>query len=57
LQIDASGAERPQHRYYRDFAEAGASHPYATDAGFADFAGADDVLSEIFGRGGRASSS
>jgi DnaJ-class molecular chaperone len=53
-EIDASGAERPQHRYYRDFAEAGASHPYATDAGFADFAGADDVLSEIFGRGGRA---
>ena len=53
-EIDASGAERPQHRYYRDFAEGGASHPYATDAGFADFAGADDVLSEIFGRGGRA---
>jgi curved DNA-binding protein CbpA len=26
-EIDASGAERPQHRYYRDFAEAGASHP------------------------------
>jgi DnaJ-class molecular chaperone len=50
-EIDASGAQRPQHRYYRDFAEAGASHPYATDAGFADFAGADDVLSEIFGRG------
>ena len=44
-EIDASGAERPQHRYYRDFAEAGVSHPYATDAGFADFAGADDVLS------------
>jgi hypothetical protein len=54
LQIDASGAERPEHRYYRDFADGGASHPYATDAGFADFAGADDVLSEIFGRGGRA---
>ena len=53
-EIDASGAERPQHRYYRDFAEGDASHPYATDAGFADFAGADDVLSEIFGRGGRA---
>src|SRR6202022_3876067 len=53
-EIDASGAERPQHRFYRDFAEGDASHPYATDAGFADFAGADDVLSEIFGRGGGA---
>src|SRR3979411_1723134 len=46
-EIDASGAERPQHRYYRDFAEGGAS-PYASDTGFADFAGADDILSEIF---------
>jgi DnaJ-class molecular chaperone len=43
-EIDASGAERPQHRYYRDFAESGASHPYASDAGFADFAGADEKL-------------
>ena len=47
-EIDASGAERPTHRYYRDFAE-GAS-PYASDAGFADLSGADeDVLSRIFG--------
>jgi DnaJ-class molecular chaperone len=53
-EIDASGVERPQQRYYRDFAEGGASHPYASDSGFADFAGADDILSEILGRGGRA---
>ena len=61
-EIDASGAERPQHRYYRDFADAGAGTasdpfrrgPYASDAGFADFADADDILSELFGRGGRA---
>jgi DnaJ-class molecular chaperone len=52
-EIDASGVERPQQRYYRDFAEGGASHPYTSDAGFADFAGADDILSEIFGRRGR----
>jgi DnaJ-class molecular chaperone len=51
-EIDASGAERPQQRYYRDFAEG--AHPYASDAGYADFAGADDILSEIFGRGGGA---
>jgi DnaJ-class molecular chaperone len=51
-EIDASGAERPQQRYYRDFADSGASS-YANDAGFADFAGADDILSELFGRQGR----
>ncbi|HEY2527563.1 MAG TPA: DnaJ domain-containing protein, partial [Xanthobacteraceae bacterium] len=48
-EIDASGSERPQQRYYRDFAE-GASQ-YANDAGFADFAGNDDILSQIFGEG------
>jgi DnaJ-class molecular chaperone len=49
-EIDASGAERPQQRYYRDFADAGS--PYANDAGFADFA-SDDILSQIFSREGR----
>jgi DnaJ-class molecular chaperone len=47
-EIDASGQERPRQRYYRDFADAGASQ-YSSDAGFADFAG-EDILSEIFGR-------
>jgi DnaJ-class molecular chaperone len=51
-EIDASGVERPQQRFYRDFAEGGSQ--YANDAGFADFAGADDILSQIFGREGRA---
>jgi DnaJ-class molecular chaperone len=49
-EIDASGKERPQQRFYRDFAEGGS--PYASDAGFADFA-ADDILSQFFGREGR----
>jgi DnaJ-class molecular chaperone len=52
-EIDASGAERPRQRYYRDFADAGTSSPYTSDAGFADFAGMDDILSEVFGRQGR----
>jgi DnaJ-class molecular chaperone len=52
-EIDASGAERPQRRYYRDFADAAReAHPYQSDAGFADLAG-DEIFSEIFGRGGR----
>jgi DnaJ-class molecular chaperone len=50
-EIDASGAERPRHRYYRDFSE---GNPYTSDAGFEDFAGAEDILSQIFGgRAGR----
>ena len=54
-EIDASGAERPQRPFYRDFARAGGEHdPYATNAGFADFAGSDDIWSELFRRGGRA---
>ena len=40
-EIDASGVERPRHRYYRDYSEA---NPYTSDAGFEDFAGADDIL-------------
>jgi DnaJ-class molecular chaperone len=51
-EIDASGAERPTQRFYRDFA-AGADHPYASSAGFDDFLG-DDVLAELLRRGGRA---
>ena len=53
-EIDASGAERPRHRYYRDFSE---GNPYTSDAGFEDFAGAgaEDILSQIFGgRAGRS---
>jgi DnaJ-class molecular chaperone len=51
-EIDASGAERAQRHYYRDFAEGGGS-PYSNDAGFADFAASDDILSQIFGGEGR----
>ncbi|MCC6779825.1 MAG: J domain-containing protein [Hyphomicrobiales bacterium] len=52
-EIDASGAERPRERYYRDFhgAEAG-QHAYGDAGGFADFAADDDILRDIFSRGG-----
>jgi DnaJ-class molecular chaperone len=50
-EIDSSGAERPQQRYYRDFADADGAHVYTSNAGFADFGDADDILSEFFGRG------
>ncbi len=52
-EIDASGAERPRQRYYRDFADGGTSNPYSNDAGFADFTAGDDFFSEIFGRQAR----
>ncbi len=51
-EIDASGAERPQGPFYRDFA-GGQQQPYTTDAGFADLAGSDDIFAELFRRSGR----
>jgi DnaJ-class molecular chaperone len=49
-EIDASGAERPQPRYYRDFAADSAEQPYTSDAGFADFMD-QDILAELLRRG------
>jgi DnaJ-class molecular chaperone len=51
-EIDASGAERPRYRSYRDFADSEGGSPYTNAAGFADFGESDDILSEIFSRGG-----
>jgi DnaJ-class molecular chaperone len=50
-EIDAQGAEKPQRRYYRDFADRGEAGPFTSDQGFADLNDAD-ILSEIFGRRG-----
>jgi DnaJ-class molecular chaperone len=56
-EVDASGAERPRQQYYRDFADQGGWSAYTNNSGFSDFgdfAGTDDILSEIFGHEGRA---
>ena len=56
-EVDASGAERPRQQYYRDFADQGGWSAYTNNSGFSDFGdftGTDDILSEIFGREGRA---
>jgi curved DNA-binding protein CbpA len=54
-EIDASGTERPQHQFYRDYAGAGAEyHPYATNSGYADMMDSDEILSNLF-RGARSS--
>jgi DnaJ-class molecular chaperone len=52
-EIDASGAERPQYQFYRDYAGADPEyHPYATDSGYADMRDSDEILSNLF-RGAR----
>jgi DnaJ-class molecular chaperone len=48
-EIDATGAERAQQRYYRDFAESD-GHPYESASAYADFAEADDILSQLLRR-------
>ena len=50
-EIDETGAEKPQQRYYRDFAGAGAGadNPYQSNAGFADFGDASDIFADLFG--------
>jgi DnaJ-class molecular chaperone len=56
-EIDASGTERPRQQYYRDFADQNGRSTYTNNAGFSDFgdfAGSEDILSEIFGRAGSA---
>ena len=53
-EIDASGAERPQHHYYRDFATSDQGASYADASGFADFMGQDDAFAELLRRSSRA---
>lgn len=53
-EIDASGAERPQQRYYRDFVAENGGHPYTSHSGFADFAETDDGFAELLRRAQQA---
>lgn len=59
-EIDASGAERPEQRFYREYAGAGGGRRYRTHAGFEDFGDVSDIFADLFGgrgqggaRGGR----
>lgn len=49
-EIDAAGAERPQQRYYREYADAGGARRYHSTAGFEDFGDASDLFADLFGR-------
>lgn len=53
-EIDETGAERPQHRYYRDFADSDHAQAYASDAGYADFIDGEDPFADLLRRSAQA---
>jgi DnaJ-class molecular chaperone len=53
-EIDATGAERPQHQFYRDFATSDNGHSYTDSSGFADFADGGDDFAELLRRAHQA---
>ena len=56
-EIDASGAERPQERFYRDFADGSAYASHAAQDGFANNEELEEFLERAFAGGGRRSQS
>ncbi len=50
-EIDASGQEHPERRYYRDYAEAG-QNPYRAAPGFDEYGDASDIFAEFLRRHG-----
>lgn len=53
-EIDASGYERPERQFYREYAASESGQRYHSSAGFEDFADVSDLFSDLFG--GRGSS-
>ena len=53
-EIDESGAERPQQRYYRDYAGTQQADGYGNDDAYADFASGDDGFAELLRRARQA---
>jgi DnaJ-class molecular chaperone len=51
-EIDATGAERPEQRFYREYAEAPGGRRYRSRAGFEDLADVSDLFSDLFRGGG-----
>lgn len=52
-EIDASGQETPERRFYREYAE-GPEATYHTTRGYEDFEDLSDVFSDLFGQRARA---
>lgn len=53
-ELDEAGNERPQQRYYRDYAGAGHDDGYASDDAYADFADGDDAFAQLLRRAAQA---
>jgi DnaJ-class molecular chaperone len=53
-EIDASGQERPQYQYYRDFAEDPQATRFYTQEGLGDDESLHDLFEGLFGGGGAA---
>src|SRR4029077_5037392 len=53
-EIDASGQETPQQRYYREYAGGEDGARYRSTAGFEDIGEFSDLFGDLFGRGGGA---
>jgi DnaJ-class molecular chaperone len=51
-EIDASGQERPQQRYYREYAGGEDGARYRSTAGYEDLGAFSDLFGDIFNRGG-----
>jgi DnaJ-class molecular chaperone len=51
-EIDASGQERPQQRYYREYAGGEDGARYRSTRGFEDIGEFNDLFGNLFGRGG-----
>jgi DnaJ-class molecular chaperone len=52
-EIDASGQERPEQRFYREYAEDPSTTRFYTREGFSDDESLHTFFSDLFGRGGR----
>ena len=48
-EIDASGQESPQHRYYREYADGAEGARYRSSAGFEDIGAFSDLFGDLFG--------
>jgi DnaJ-class molecular chaperone len=53
-EIDAAGQERPEQRFYRDYADQGGARHYQSTAGFEDIGDVSDLFSDLFGRAAAA---
>ena len=53
-EIDEMGTERPQSRYYRDYADSAQGGNYASDTGYTDFTEGDDPFAELLRRSAQA---